>query len=202
MQERELEWASTFFVTSVWGTSVTPGTLWSASNSTPLQDLETGMKTVLQNTGFKPNRLVLGYQTWSALKNHADILDRVNAGQTPGGPAMVMPATLAALVGVDSVEVMEGVYNTAAEGQTATMSFISGKHALLVYSAPSASTQLPSGGYTFVWNGVPGGGGGLGTAVENWYSRDAGAEFVRLQMAYDMKITASDLGYFFDGAVA
>lgn len=200
--EREVEWAATFFVTGVWGTSTTPAILWSAASSTPLTDFETGIKTVLQNTGKKPNKLVLGYETWSILKNHTTILDRVNAGQTPGGAAQVLPSTLAALVGVDEVLIMESIQNTAKEGQTASMSFIGGKHALLVYAAPQPSVQLPSGGYTFVWNGIPGGGGGLGTAVESWYSRDAGAEFVRLQMAYDMKLTASDLGYAFINAVA
>lgn len=200
--EREAEWASAFFANTVWGSSVTPSPLWSAANSTPLVDFETGMKTVLQNTGHQPNKCVLGYETWSILKNHADILDRVNAGQTPGGAAQVLPSTLAALIGVDEVLIMKAVQNTAAEGQTASMNFIGGKHALLVYSAPQASIQLPSGGYTFAWNGVPGGGGGLGTAVERWYSMDAGATFVRLQMGYDMKLTASDLGYFFNGAVA
>ena len=74
---QEIDWASNYFATSVWGTDSTPSTLWSASSgSTPIADVQTGINTVLSNTGYKPNTLVMSYKVFSILKNHADIVDR------------------------------------------------------------------------------------------------------------------------------
>ncbi|HUT90574.1 MAG TPA: hypothetical protein VMY37_13815 [Thermoguttaceae bacterium] len=201
MLEREIEWASTFFATGIWGTSKTVNPLWDAASSTPLQDIETGIKTVLTNTGYKPNKLVVGYDVWSVLKNHTDIVDRVKYGQTPGNPAMVTPQAIAALAGVDEVLVMEGVKNTAAEGQAATMSFISGKHALLAYAAPRPSIMLPSGGYIFTWTGFLGA-NAWGSRISSWWSDERKSDIQEIEMAYDMKLIASDVGYFFDVVIS
>ena len=74
---QEIDWASTYFTTSVWGTDSTPSTLWSAaSGSTPIADIQAGINTVLTNTGYLPNKLVVSYKVFSILKNHADFVDR------------------------------------------------------------------------------------------------------------------------------
>lgn len=199
--EREIDWATKFFGAGIWGTDITPGTLWSANGSTPLVNIEVGMKTVLQNTGLKPNKLVLGYEVWSILKNHADIVARVNAGQTPNGPAQVTRQALAQLIEVDEILVMESIKNTAAEGQAASMSFIGGKHALLVYAAPSPSLMLPSGGYTFTWTAFPGA-NAAGGRIDTYNDNKLSSEVHRFEMAYDQKKVAADCGYFFESVVA
>jgi len=96
---------------------------------------------------------------------------------------------------------VKSVYNTAAEGATASMSFNAGKHALLAHVAPSPGIMTPSAGYTFSWTGVS---GGLGETVgiDRFEMRKLKAERVEGEKAVDMKLVASDLGYFFDGAVA
>jgi hypothetical protein len=51
----------------VWGTDSTPSNLWSDyTNSDPVGDVETGRRTILANTGFKPNKLTVGYDVWAS----------------------------------------------------------------------------------------------------------------------------------------
>ena len=42
MTRRERRWVQSFFATGIWSADVTPGTLWSAANSVPRKDVETG----------------------------------------------------------------------------------------------------------------------------------------------------------------
>lgn len=198
--QREVDFVAAFLTTGIWGTDLTPSPLWSAGSSTPLEDIEVAVKTVLQNTGIKPNTLALGYQTWSILKNHAEILARVNAGQTPGGPAAVLPATIAALTGLPNVHISEAVQNTADEGQTGTFAFVAGKHAWVGFAAPNPSPEMPSAGYMVTLRGMPGADAN-GIVVTRWSEPDGETEMIRLKLAHQPKLISAALGYFFNGAV-
>lgn len=195
---QEVQWATDAFGTSIWATDVTPGTLWSdASNSDPISDIETGIQTVLSNTGFKPNKMAMGYQVWSKLKQHPEIVDRIK--YTSFGS--VTTETIARLVGLDEIVVCEAVKAGNLEGETASYSFVHGKNALLAYVAPTPGVLVPSAGYTFAWRGVSEGLGenvGIKTIEMPWL------EVTRVEgtVAFDNKIVATDLGYFFNGAVA
>jgi hypothetical protein len=196
----ESEWASKYFVTGVWGTTVTPSPLWSAANSTPVEDVSTGILTMLAATGYRPNVLVLGFQVYNVLRNHPGIVDRVKYGQTPGTPAIPKSSDLAALFDVDRVVVTEAVINSAAQGAADSVGFVAGKHALLAYAPTSGNVELPSAGYTFVWNGIVPGGGMVG--VETFRMQNIKADRVEGTTAFDQKLVSADLGYFFLSAVA
>ena len=199
---QEIQWVTDAFTTSVWATDATPSNLWSSyTTSDPIGDIETGKTTILSNTGFMPNTLVLGYETFVKLKHHPDIIDRVNGGATNGSPAMASEQLLASIFGVDRVLVAKAVKATNVEGQTAAYSFTHGKHALLCYVNPSPGLLAPSAGYTFVWTGVS---DGLGSSIGISRIRmDAKrADRIEGQLSFDNKIVATDLGYFFNGAVA
>jgi len=201
LQKMERQWASDFFTTSVWGTDKTPTALWSDyATSDPIGDVEVGKETVCQNTGFMPNRLVLGYQVYKILKHHPDVIDRIKYAGSPGQPATVTTQALAALFEVERVVVASAVKATNVEGETAAYDFIHGKHALLCYSAPAPSKVSPSAGYTFMWTGV---GDGSGTiAIASIEAPLIKAMRYEIEMAWDNVVTGSDLGYFFNGAVA
>jgi len=190
-------WVTSFFSTGLWDGEDTPSNLWSSyTSSDPISDLEEGIETILQATSFAPNTLVMGYQVWRQLKHHPDIVDRYKYTSAES----VTTDMLAALLDLDRVLVMKSVYNTAAEGATASMAFNAGKNALLAHVAPTPGIMTPSAGYTFSWTGVS---GGLGetVGVDRFEMRKLKAERVEAEKAVDMKLVASDLGYFFDGAV-
>lgn len=194
---QERDWAGNYFTTGVWDTDSTPSTLWSASGSDPIADIEAGKNAILSNTGYLPNTLVLSYNTYSILKNHADFVDRYKYTSADS----ISAELLARIVEVDRIFVMKGVYNGAAEGATASYSQIGDKDALLCYVAPQPGLMTVSAGYNMTWSGV---GGGLGTssAVSRFRMDHLRADRIEIQSAWDFKVVASPLGYFFSNAVA
>jgi hypothetical protein len=108
---------------------------------------------------------------------------------------------LASLFEVDRVLVASAIKNTAVEGATASFSFVQGKNAWLGYVNPSPSLMQPSAGYTFMWRGVS---DGLGAPIGTTSFRipELRVDRIESQMAWDNKVVASDLGYFFSAAVS
>lgn len=198
MLREEIQWATDYFGTGIWGTDVTPANLWNNySTSDPINDVETGKEVMLGNTGFEPNTLVLGYKVARQLKHHPDLVDRIKYS----GGKIVTEEIMAQLFGVERVLVCKGVKATNIEGETAAMDFIQGKHALLAYVNPSPSLLQPSAGYRFTWTAVS---AGLGQSIgiNRFYMQHLKCDRIEGEIAFDDKVVASDLGYFFNGAVA
>jgi len=194
---QERDWAGTNFTTGVWGNDSTPSTLWSASGSDPIGDIEAGKNTILSDTGYLANTLVLSYNAYSILKNHTDVVDRYKYTSADS----ISPDLLAKVFEVDRIFVMKGVYNSAAEGATASYGQIGDKDALLCYVAPQAGLMTASAGYNFVWSGV-GGGLGTSTAVSRFRMDHLRSDRLEIESAWDFKVVSSPLGYFFSNPVA
>jgi len=197
MLKREKLWTEKYFTTSVWGADVTPGTLWSASGSDPIGDVDAQKDSIESVTGFRPNVLVVGPRVHTVLKNHADVQERIKYTQR----GIVTEELLASLLGVDKYLVARAVVNSAKEGQTASMDYMYGKNALLVYAAPSPGIMQPSGGYTFSWNGLLGA-GATGSRIKRFRMDEIESDRVEGDMAFDQKVVGADLGVFLNGVIA
>ena len=202
--------AAKYFTGGVWatdqdGVSGSPSTnqvkQWNDSTSTPVQDVRSAATGILQRTGFKPNKLVIGKPVYDSLADHPGIVDRIKYGASPGAPAIVTLQALAALFEVDTIEVMFAIENTANEGATAAHSFIGGKKALLCYAAPSPGLMTPSAGYTFAWTGMFGG-DAAGIRIRTFRMENLKSDRVEVEYAFDQKLIAADLGAFWDSVVA
>jgi hypothetical protein len=194
----ETQFVSNFFTTSIWGTDTTPSNLWSDyTSSDPIGDIETGKRTILSTTGYEPNTLVLGYDVFIQLKNHPDLVDRIKYTSSN----ILTEDVMASLFGVPRVMVAKSVKATNNEGGTQAYAFNYGKNALLTYAAPSAGLLQPSGGYIMSWTGVS---GGLGqtVGVSRMRMEQFKADRVEAEVAFDMKVIGTDLGYFFEACVA
>lgn len=213
MIRRDRIFMSTYMTTGVWGTDITgsaggtPGTSTPAqwdddANSDPFTDIAVGQSTVLQNTGYLPNTLVLSWQVYQALRKHPLIIDRIKY-TSPTFAGTITPQLLAEAFDIERVVVSKAVYNTAAEGIAASMSFVMGKHALLCYVNPTPGLMVPSAGYIFPWTGFTGM-NNMGIRVAqipmNW--KGLGTIRNECEMAFDMQKVSSDLGYFFSGIVS
>lgn len=205
---REMEWASKFFKTGIWGTEVTgkassPSTgetlQWDKEASNPIADITNAGVAMAGSTGYKPNTLVLSPYAFNALKNHVDILDRIKYTQK----GIVTADLLATLFEVEHVYVAWAVVNAAAKNSTDAVDFIMGKHALLCYSNPRPALKKPSAGYIFAWTGLEGAG-----AYGNRIVRlpmdmlGLGTERIEGEVAFDAKQICADLGVFFKDIVA
>lgn len=205
--KREVEWASNFFVSDVWGREVTgvnsnptadQAIKFNLATSDPIKVITDEATRMAENTGFKPNTLVLSPYVFAALKNHEEILNRIKYTQK----GIVTTDLLATLFEVDNVYIPWGVKNTTKKGATGSNSFIMGKHALLCYVNPTPSLKKPSAGYIFAWKGLKGA-GAFGNRIVRipmpWLGMDT--ERTEGEMAFDAKVIASDLGIFFKDIV-
>ena len=207
MLRKEIQWNTDFFAGGIWandydGVSGAPSTnevkQWSDyAASDPIDDIEDAKAGILSTTGMEANTLVLGYDVFRALKNHPDIVDRIKytSSQT------VTADMLAAMFDVPRVIVSKAVKATNNEGATGAYAFTSGKKALLCHVAPTPGLLTPSAGYSFSWTGVSGGlGATIGTSQFRMESLKA--DRIEAEMAFDNKVIASDLGWFWDSVVA
>lgn len=195
---QEIQWASDFFTTGVWANDVTPTNLWSDyTASDPIGDVETGKATMLNATGYLPNTLVMGYDVFRQLRHHPDIVDRVKYTSAEN----VTEDILARFFGVDRILVARAIKNSGAEGASNSFASVYGKNAALYYVAPTPGLLTPSAGYTFAWRGVSDG-MGANIGITRFRMPELRADRIEAQMAWDNKVIASDLGYFFSACVA
>lgn len=211
MIKREVDFAQAAFTTGIWDSEVsgnsTAGSgqvvFWNDENSTPIQNIRTAKRTVLEKTGREPNKLTISRDVYDALVDHPDIIDRVKYGQTAGAPAMVNKAALAALFDVDEVLVSNAVMNVAnmnADGSIEETTFIMGSNALLTYTPRTAGLLTPTAGYTFSWNGYTGA-TTTGHVMKKFRMEELESDRVEIKMAYQQKIVSNELGYFFNEVV-
>ena len=202
MLEAELDWAATFFTTGVWtgsttGGDITPGTLWDAANSTPIEDIRAEMRAVHKKTGFMPNKMVLGPEVWDVLQDHPDFLERIKFTQT----AIVTTDLLARVLELDEILIANALQDTAQEGAADALDYIFGKSALLAYAAPRPSLMHPSAGYTFAWTGMFGS-NAAGMRMSRFRIEQIKSDRVEGEAAYDHKLVAPECGAFFDGVIS
>lgn len=209
--KRDNVFMANYFVTSVWtggtggtdqtGVAGAPGAnqfkQWDQAGSTPIEDLRKQIYGTAEKTGFKPNTLLLGPYVWRILQDHPEFLDRIKYTQK----GMVSPDLLAAVLELDKVVISLATNATNAETATAVYAFLASKSALLAYSAPAPSLMTPSAGYIFSWTGYVGAGPAgqrVSTIRMDWLK----ANRVEVEMSFDAKVVASDLGVFFTSAVS
>jgi Phage major capsid protein E len=202
-----------YMTTSVWGTDNTgtaassggsPGTttpvFWDDdANGDPFTDLALGQTTILTNTGYLPNMLLMSWNVYQALRKHPLVIDRIKY-TNPAYAGTVTPQLLAEAFDIAQIVVSKAVYNSAQENLSATMAFVAGKNALLVYRPPAPGLMVASAGYTFGWTGFTGL-NNLGIRVSQIPMNWLGLGTVRTEgeMAFDMQVVGKDLGYFFSG---
>lgn len=193
---RERAFSADFMVTGVWGTDDNNATTdWDDFTSgDPFNDVLTAKRTISNNTGQDPNTMALGYIVHVALQNHPDIVDRIKHVQIAG--LGNVESALSSLFSIGSYLVGKATYNSANEGQTMSATAIIDDDCLICYSTSAPSLNEASAGYTFSWAG----GGGDGEMV-TYREQKSKSDIIQNAEAWDQKVVASDVGYFFADVV-
>ncbi len=196
MIKRDKDWAANYFTGGNWTGSSTGADInkaaakWTASDSTPIEDIDQQADSVEAKTGFRANTLVLGVDAYNAVKNSADVVDRIRYTQT----GVVTEDILASLLGMKKVIVARGVENTAAAGAADSFSRIyTGTTAVLLYVPEAPSLMHPSAGYTFAWSGYTGAGPD-GQRVSRFRMDHLRSDRIEMEMSYDQKQVSTVLG--------
>jgi hypothetical protein len=206
--QHEVAWAGDFFTTGKWGTDLTgvnaaPGAgqflRWNDANSDPEKDIDDAKLVIKLNGGLWPNALLVGPQVWMALKRHPKFLNRI----VPTSRENITPQIVAALLGLDRIVVAGAAVATNVTGQASSFGFVHGKHALLAYVGKSGQGELmPSAGRIFTWRGLnPGALQSRILTVERIPMPLKKGTRYEAAMAYDNKVTGSQLAVFFNTAV-
>jgi hypothetical protein len=214
MIQKEVDWASKYFGTGIWGTEYTgaassPDTdeviQWSDTTSgDPIGDIRKAKTDMLEATGQEVNTMVMSQRVMDALVDHPDIVDRIkySGGVGNQNPARTSMTALSQLFEIERIMVMGGIQNTAAEGLSEANSFIGGRHALLCHVAPAPGLMTPTAGYTFTWSGYQGASNEFGVSVQRREREIIKATEIEAEMAYVHKLVAADMGVFFNDIVS
>lgn len=213
--KRDLDWTARYMKTGVWATEKTgvvgvaangtQFTRWDQAGSDPIGDVSRWFIDFRRLSGFAPNVCVMGAYVMSALRQHADIIDRIKYTQR----GVVTEDLIATLFDIDELYVS---YATVAAGpQTfdartqdaaATFDFIGpGTDVLFAYSPKNPSLMTPAAGYTFVWSGYLGG-NAEGIRIKRFRMEPIASDRIEAEQTYDMKVVCSDMGLYVSGAVA
>lgn len=197
---REIAFAAAFFQTGLWTTDLNVD--WSAGASDPIADVRTGAQTIHQDTGYRPNKMLMGRTAYDTLLDNDEVLSRITGGATTSMPAQVRRRLLAELFELDAIYVMDAVQTTSTKGAaSATRAFIGGDNALLYYAPDSVEGEEPTAGMQFSWTGWMGSTDN-GTRIKRFRHEPTESDRVEGQMAFDYKLTAPDLGYMFTSVSA
>jgi hypothetical protein len=205
---REIDFAEKFYKTGVWGRDVTADGVhirkWDDPQSDPVAMVNNEMLRMAENTGKKPNFIIMAPDVFYALKNHDAIIDRIKYTQK----GVVTLDLIAGLFEVDKIYIPWGIYNNgpkmpSEDTETGTdMKFIYKGSMLLGYRASRPSLKEATAGYIFAWTGLEGASAYGSRLVRiKMDMLGLGTERLEMEMAYDQKIICRDMGVFFTDLV-
>jgi len=206
---QEIDFAENFFKASAWSNVWTGAATTNVNNKQfkkldnsdvdPVAFFDDRAIEIRRNGRRRPNKLALGIETYTALKNNAFIKERIKYSGTTQNPAIVNEQVLAQVFGVDEVIVLDATYNDAGHGAAENMKFVcDSKGALLLFAPQAPSIEEPSAGYLFTWLLR----GNDYIAVEEHEGAPAThTDILEGVVAYDTKVTGSDLAIYFADCV-
>lgn len=175
-------------------TTLTGTDQWSDySNSDPVADIETAINTVRAANGQRPNTMVLSHAVFTKLKYHPDIREQLkytNGGQVSDAS---MGTFLKDFFTLKDVFIGSAIYDSADEGQTASLADIWGKHCWLLYKTPTPTLMKATFGYTVF--DVP-------REVDTYREESVRSDYVRQRYSYDMNVMDASLCYLIKNAIA
>lgn len=193
MLDREVNLAAVINATGTMtqNTTLSGTSQWSDySNSDPIGDIRTARTTVHAATFKKPNTLILGKQVFDMLCDHPDIVERVKYSAL----GVITAELLARVFQLEKVLVGEAGKNSAVQGQTDSLAYVWGKHAVVCYIAPKVGLKTLTLGLTFTYKD---------RMVKRWRDEDREGTYVRIgQDNYVQKLVAVGCGYLVYNAIA
>lgn len=159
---------------------------WSDPSSNPLTQAIAARTAMRNAIGMTPNTLTMSYVVREALRAHPALIDFVDGGRPTD-------QDLADFFEVERVLVAGARYNTAREGQAATLGDLWGKDALFTFTSPVAAAEEPSFGYQFQ---------AAALAVFRYADVPVSSEVIRVNEIRAEKIVAPTAGYLVKAAVA
>ena len=121
---KEKRFVETFMTTGLWTTNMagvasSPSTnqfiKWSDSSSDPIGDIAKVRMEMLKAGKHLPNKAIMTYDVYEAIRSHPDFMDRIKYTGTSDRPAMTHLKSMAELFELDEILLMKTLINIAPE---------------------------------------------------------------------------------------
>lgn len=177
---------------------VTLSNKWDTASGTPVTDIEAAIVKVRDNTGIKPNALIINWKTYRALRTNPQVAAKISSSGAGSSEAArnVTIDMLRQVFDIDNIIVAGSMQNTANPNAAATMADLWGDHALVTRIATTADMQEPCIGRTFMWTGDNKTGMNdsmIDGYVETYREEAIRSEIIRARHNTDEKILYKDL---------
>jgi hypothetical protein len=166
----------------------TPSVNWDQDTATIEADIKTGVLAIRDETGKRPNVILIPFEVAYAMCLQEDIRALLRADATGQGVAFltlgdrILPATIHGM----RVVIPDVQHATGNEGATVTLTDIWGDHVRLLYINESAQWGIPSVLYQFDH---------MKRRVTRWSVTDPEIDYIREKERYGLIVVAPDLGY-------
>ncbi len=215
---KESQFADTYLKAGVWATDYagkdSPAAnntaqvhKWSDSASSPIEQVKAACKEIyLKSAGRKANKMIITYDVWIELTEHADLIDRVKYMGTNQNPGQVTMQAVAALFELDEILVMSSIANTAlAQVEDSTTGlpavkneFLKTGTVLLGHVPKSVGLMTPCSGITFTWDAYIKHASMAGPAIRRYRPTDGRkGEYIEAEMSIDQKVVSKDMAAMF-----
>lgn len=198
--------AAAVFNTTTWtGSSLTTSVSveWStAATATPIANVRAAALKVRNNSGFWPNALIINKIVFRNLQDCATVIERIHASGAgnPVKPTDITAAMLAQVFDLDEVIVADGVYDSAKEGQAASLTDIwDDEYAMVCKIGKTSNIAEACIGRTFHWSEDGSQPGGL---VESYYDERVRADVLRVRHEVHEKIIYPECGHLLQNITA
>ena len=161
--------------------------------SDPVADIEAAAEYVRKYGLRAANKLTLSYHTLRILRNHPKLIERVKYSNVASLTNDLLLDVLSQ-AGVTELLVSSAVVDTAAEGVTASNSFVWGNHAWLSYVTPTPGLRQVNSAYTFQLEG--------GRYVDTWFEQGKKTKWIRNNDYYHQAIVGPEAIYMLRNVVA
>lgn len=171
------------------------------ATSAPTADVVGAMKSVYTNSGLIPNAVIMGWFAWQNFRQSADTINRIKywGGDDPTTEG-ITTSVAARLFGVPNIFIAGAQYNSANQGQTASLSQVWPDDKVFVGRiATTQDFKEPCVGRCFHWSGD---GSSPTATVESYRDERVRGNVVRVRMDTDEQILYSNAGYVLTGANA
>jgi len=158
--------------------------------SDPIGDVQTATTVIQQSSAKLPNTLVFGYDAFSGLRNHPNILERIKYSER----GVVTVDLLKAVFDIDKILIGNAIENTAAEGDPDTLGYVWANHAWVGYVNPQAGLRRVSAGYNFFKKEK-----NLKVWVKKWRDEDREGDWIEANMMSRPILVATACAYSIKG---
>lgn len=123
----------------------------------PIEGVASAVSLIVSRTGFSPENIVgvCNYKAFTYLRTNDNVIGNYTS-TTPGAANNLSEAQVADALGLGGMLVTKAIYNTAAQGQTESFSYMLGDNAFYLIAAGLDSALMPQAFCAVVEPVVPG----------------------------------------------